>query len=153
MGAARATIGDVARLAGVSPATVSRVLNRSSTVAVDKDGCVRRAVAELRYEPLGPARALRQRRTRIWTAIVADIENPVFTAVVRGLEDVAQAHGYGLVLGNSEEDPGKEAGYVDIAIRERVAGVVIAVAAPTTEPIDALRVPTSPWFRLPRGGR
>jgi LacI family transcriptional regulator, galactose operon repressor len=126
---AKATIGDVARLAGVSAATVSRVFNGTSSVSPDKEDRVRRAVAELDYEPFGPARALRQQRVRVWAVIIADVENPFFTSVVRGIEDVAYSHGYRLVLCNSDEDLAKEAGYLDIAIRERMAGVVIAVAS------------------------
>jgi LacI family transcriptional regulator len=65
----------------------------------------------------------------VWSIIIADVENPFFTSVVRGIEDVAHRHGYRLVLCNSDEDLAKEAGYIDIAIRERMAGVVIAVAS------------------------
>src|SRR5829696_9318779 len=116
-----ATIGDVARLAGVSPATVSRVFNATSSVSPDKEARVRRAVAELAYEPFGPARALRRQQVPVWAIIIADVENPFFTSVVRGIEDVAYAHGYRLVLCNSDEDLAKEALYIDIAIRERMA--------------------------------
>jgi LacI family transcriptional regulator len=133
-----ATIGDVARLAGVSPATVSRVFNATSSVSPDKEARVRRAVAELAYEPFGPARALRRQQVRVWAIIIADVENPFFTSVVRGIEDVAYAHGYRLVLCNSDEDLAKEALYIDIAIRERMAGVVIAVASTSESHVDRL---------------
>jgi LacI family transcriptional regulator len=126
-----AKIGDVARRAGVSPATVSRVLNGTGRVTSDRAERVRAAAAALGYQPYGPAQALRQRRTRVWAAIVADVENPFFTSLVRGIEDVAQERGYRLVLCNSDEDLGKEAGYVEIAIAERMAGVVIAVTSTT----------------------
>jgi LacI family transcriptional regulator len=131
-----ATISDVARRAKVSPATVSRVLNGTSAVATEKADRIRKAVADLNYEPFGPARALRQNRVRVWAVIVADVENPFFTSVVRGIEDVAYAHGYRLVLCNSDEDLEKEAGYLDIAIRERMSGLVIAVASTTESSLD-----------------
>jgi LacI family transcriptional regulator len=105
------------------------VFNGTTPVAADKEERVRSAVAALSYEPFGPARALRQQRVRVWSIIIADVENPFFTSVVRGIEDVAHAHGYRLVLCNSDEDLAKEAGYIDIAIRERMSGVVIAVAS------------------------
>ncbi len=133
-----AKIGDVAQLAGVSPATVSRVLNGSGAVSSERAAKVRAAAAELGYTPSGPARALRQQRTRVWAAIVADIENPFFTAMVRGMEDVALTEGHCLVLGNSDEDLEKEAAYLDIAVAEQMAGVVIAVASAKESRLDVL---------------
>lgn len=133
-----ASIADVARRAGVSPATVSRVFNGTSYVAPDKQARVRAAVAALNYEPFGPARALRQQRVRVWAVIIADVENPFFTSVVRGIEDVAYAHGYRLVLCNSDEDLDKEADYLDIAIRERMAGVVLAAASTSESAVARL---------------
>jgi LacI family transcriptional regulator len=133
-----AKIGDVAQLAGVSPATVSRVLNGSGSVSSERADRVRAAAAELGYTPSGPARALRQQRTRVWAAVVADVENPFFTAVVRGMEDVALEHGHRLVLGNSDEDLEKEAAYLEIAVAEQMAGVVIAVASARDSRLDLL---------------
>jgi LacI family transcriptional regulator len=134
-----AKIGDVARHAGVSPATVSRVLNGTGVVSAGRAERGRIAAAALGYQPHGPARALRSQRTRIWAAIVADVENPFFTSLVRGIEDVAQERGYRLVLCNTDEDLDKEAGYVEIAIAERMAGVVIAVASTTESKLAPLR--------------
>jgi LacI family transcriptional regulator len=124
-----ATITDVARAARVSPATVSRVLNGTSEVSADRAERVRTAVVKLAYQPFSPARALRHQRTNVWAAIVADIENPFFTSVVRGIEDGAHERGYRVVLCNSDGDLAKEADYVDVAIAERMAGVVIAMAS------------------------
>lgn len=134
----RPTIGDVAALAGVSKATVSRVVNSTRSVAPDKAEAVRQAIARLGYEPFGPAQALRQTRVRIWTVIIADIENPFFTSVVRGIEDVAHANGRRLVLCNSDGDIDKEASYIEIAIRERMSGVVIAAASTRGSHIERL---------------
>lgn len=136
--AGTASISDVARRAGVSPATVSRVFNGTKYVAPELEARVRAAVAELGYEPYGPARALRQRRVRVWAVIIADVENPFFTSVVRGIEDVAYAEGYRLVLCNSDEDLSKESEYLDIAIRERMAGVVIAAASTSESDVGRL---------------
>jgi LacI family transcriptional regulator len=133
-----ASIGDVARRAGVSAATVSRVFNGTKYVAPDLEERVRAAVAELDYEPYGPARALRQQRVRVWAVIIADVENPFFTSVVRGIEDVAYTNGYRLVLCNSDEDVTKETEYLDIALRERMAGVVIAAASTSESKVDRL---------------
>jgi LacI family transcriptional regulator len=133
-----AKIGDVAQRAGVSPATVSRVLNGSGTVSPDRAARVREAARELGYTPSGPARALRQQRTRVWAAIIADIQNPFFTAMVRGMEDVARAEGHRLVLCNSDEDLEREAQYLDIAVAEQMAGVAIAVASDKDSRLDVL---------------
>ena len=133
-----ATIDDVARAAGVSPATVSRVLNGTRDVSPDRAERVRAAVAELGYQPFGPARALRRQATDVWAVIVADIENPFFTSIVRGIEDGGREHGFRVMLCNSDEDLRKEADYVDVAIAERMAGVVIAVASTRASKLDPL---------------
>ena len=133
-----AKIGDVAQLAKVSPATVSRVLNRTGTVSEERVQRVLAAAKELGYTPSSAARALRQQRTRVWAAIIADIENPFFTAMVRSMEDVARDEGHRLVLCNSDEDLEKEASYLDIAVAEQMAGVVIAVASARDSRLDVL---------------
>jgi LacI family transcriptional regulator, galactose operon repressor len=125
------TITDVARAAEVSPATVSRALNGSGAVSAARAQRVREAAVRLGYLPSGPARALRRQVNQVWAAIVADIGNPFFTAVVRGIEDVARAEDHRLVLCNSDEDVDTEASYVDVVIAERMAGVVISVASPS----------------------
>ncbi len=152
---ATAKISDVARAAGVSSATVSRVLNGSTSVSEDRAARVRAVAAELGYQPFGPARALRRQRTNVWAAIVADIENPFFTSMVRGIEDVARDAGYRLVLCNSDGDLDKEAGYIDVAIAERMAGVVIAVASDERSDLRPLfdqRLPVVAVDRRPRRG-
>jgi LacI family transcriptional regulator len=133
-----ATITDVARAAGVSPATVSRALNGTGTVSAARAQRVRDAAAHLGYQPSGPARALRRQRSQVWAAIIADIENPFFTAVVRGIEDVARAEDHRLVLCNSDEDLSTEAAYVDVVVAERMSGVVISVASPDESSLSPL---------------
>jgi LacI family transcriptional regulator len=147
-----ATITDVARAADVSPATVSRVLNGTSAVSATKAARVQAAAARLGYRPFEPARALRRQLTRVWAAIIADIENPFFTAMVRGIEDVARAEGFRLVLCNSDEDLEKERAYVDVVVAERMAGVVIAVASSddsSLQPLLDQRVPIVAVDRRP----
>ncbi|HZO68553.1 MAG: LacI family DNA-binding transcriptional regulator [Kribbellaceae bacterium] len=120
------TIYDVARRSGVSPATVSRVLSGRRNVDPELSKKVRAAVAELGYRPNGVARNLRRASTNLWAVVISDIENPFFTSLVRGLEDVAQTAGYSVVLCNSDEDPDKEAAYVSAVLTEQMAGVVIS---------------------------
>jgi len=124
-----ATIYDVAALAGVSPATVSRVLN-GSAVSPEKTARVRAAVAELDFRPSRTARTLRRRSSEVIALIIPDVENTFFTALARGVEDRAVDAGYSVVLCNTDEDPAKESRYLDIAVAEQVAGVVLAPASP-----------------------
>ncbi|HID87460.1 MAG TPA: LacI family transcriptional regulator [Anaerolineae bacterium] len=122
------TVKDVADLAGVSTATVSRVLNNHPHVAEETRFKVLWAMEQLGYQPSRVARRLRMKSTQILGLIISDIANPFFTSVVRGIEDVAYAHQYSLLLCNSDEDPAKEALYVDVLQAERVAGIIISPA-------------------------
>lgn len=125
------TISDVASRAGVSTATVSRVLN-GIAVRSDLADAVRKAVEELDYSPNRAARSLRRQQSEVIALILPDIENPYFTSLARGVEDVAQQHGYSVVLCNTDDDVVKESRYMKIAIDERMAGVIIAPAGATT---------------------
>jgi LacI family transcriptional regulator len=123
----------VAALAGVSTATVSRALNGKSTVAPELAARVLEAAATLGYRPNGPARNLRRQETAVIALIISDVENPFFTSVARGVEDVAQADGYSVVLCNSDENADKERRYLDVAVQERVAGVILSPSGPSAD--------------------
>src|ERR1700757_924084 len=133
-----ATIYDVARHAGVSPATVSRVLNGHSNVDPELAARVNSSTAELGFRRNAVARNLRRQRTTLWAAIISDIENPFFTSLVRGIEDVAQSAGYYVVLCNSDEDLKKESGYLRAVVSERMAGVIISPASERSTDIAPL---------------
>lgn len=120
------TIKDVAARAGVSVATVSRTLNNQATVDADLAERVRIAAAELGYRRNGLARSLRLQRADVWALIISDIANPFFTAIARGVEDVAQGKGFSVVLCNTDEDPAKEAQYLEVAEQEQVSGVILS---------------------------
>ncbi|MFK4087874.1 LacI family DNA-binding transcriptional regulator [Kribbella sp. NPDC020789] len=126
------TISDVAARAGVSTATVSRALNGKATVDPELAARVHQAAAELGYQPNGPARNLRRQEAAVVALIISDVENPFFTAIARGVEDVAHELGYSVVLCNSDESAEKESRYIDIAIQERVAGVIFSPSGPAT---------------------
>jgi LacI family transcriptional regulator len=123
-----ATIYEVAALAGVSPATVSRVFN-GLTVSQDKQRAVREAAAKLSFVPNKTARRLRKQRSEIIALLVPDIENPFFTALARGVEDRAQRSDFSVVLCNTDDDPAKELRYLQIANSEQMAGVILAPAS------------------------
>jgi LacI family transcriptional regulator len=120
------TIRDVALEAGVSVATVSRALNNNAKVDAGLAQRVRAAAAKLNYQPNAIARNLRQQRTSVWALIISDIGNPFFTAVARGVEDVAQENGYSVLLCNADETPEKEDQYLRVAEQEQAAGVILS---------------------------
>lgn len=126
------TLKDVAARAGVSPATVSRTLN-GKNVDPQLAARVHAAVAELGYRANAVARNLRRQDTRVWALVIADLENPFFTALTRGVEDVASDNGYSLLLCNSDEDVDKEHRYLEVVEAERVAGLIIAPLDETTD--------------------
>ncbi len=123
-------IKDVAALAGVSTATVSRVLN-DKTVTPDLAAAVRRAVTELGYTPNRTARSLRRQHSELIALVLPDIENPFFTSLARGVEDVARTAGLSVVLCNTDEDVAAQEHYLRIADDENMAGVIVAPAGPS----------------------
>lgn len=131
-----ATIQDVAKRAGVSIATVSRVLNGTAFVNDEVITRVRAAAEELQYQPSRAARTLRGNHSTIIGLLITDIQNPFFTALVRGVEDMVQRNGYSLILCNSDENPRKEQQYIEVLCAEKVAG---AIVAPTREEPGVLR--------------
>jgi len=121
-----ATVRDVAKKAGVSAMTVSRVINGGVGVRSDTRRRVESAVAELDFVPNGIARGLMSRRTGTLGLIVPDIVNPFFAIVVRGAETVARRAGYRLLLCNSESDLVLERQYIEDVISHRVEGLLLA---------------------------
>lgn len=132
---APAGIKDVARAAGVSPATVSRVLG-SGPVSEELRAKVEEAVKATGYRPNLSARRLRSQNTRTIGLIVADIRNPFFTAVSRVVEDLAYAKGMRVVLCNTDENPEREAFYLRSMQEERVTGLI---ATPTRAMLERLQ--------------
>jgi LacI family transcriptional regulator len=122
-----ATIYEVAAKAGVSPATVSRVFN-GIAVSPSYAERVRAAAEELNFVPNRTARRLRRRSSEVIALVIPDIENPFFTALARGVEDRALAAGFSVVLCNSDEHAEKEARYLQVALSEHMAGVILAPA-------------------------
>jgi LacI family transcriptional regulator len=120
------TISDVARQAGVSTVTVSRVINGEPNVNAATRAKVQAAVADLGYLPNVAARSLRSKRTHTLALLVPDITNVFWTTVARGVEDAAQALGYSVLLCNTDENPDKQARYLQVVASQRVDGVIIA---------------------------
>lgn len=130
-----ANIQEVARRAGVSIATVSRVLNGTARVNDDVKERVLVAIAELGYRPSRAARSLRANRSTIIGLLISDIQNIFFMDLIKGVEDIALRNGYGVLLCNSDENPQRERQYLEILYDERVAGLIIV---PTREQLSGL---------------
>ena len=123
------TLIDVARLAGVSTMTVSRVINDSGYISPETRERVNRAIAELGYMPNVLARQLRSKRTKTLALVVTDIANPFFTTIARGVEDAARARGYAVMFCNTDESEAEEIEYVRVLIQRRVDGVLLVPAS------------------------
>ena len=132
------TIRDVARHAGVSAATVSRVLNQSRQVDKALIERVQAAVAELGYRPSRVARNLRVQGSSIWSVVVPDIGNPFFTRLVRAVQDEAWRGGRSILVCNTDEDVEKEAAAIDVLVAERVGGVIVAPASESATDLGPL---------------
>jgi LacI family transcriptional regulator len=144
------TIGDVAKRAGVSTVTVSRVINGANNVSPLTRQKVERAIKELNYVPSVAARSLRSRRTQALALLVPDITNPFWTTVARGVEDAAQKGGYSLLLCNTDENAAKQQHYIDVMISQRVDGVIIAPCHSNAAKLKRLRDRSIPTVVLDR---
>ncbi|MBX6764979.1 MAG: LacI family transcriptional regulator [Rubrobacteraceae bacterium] len=121
----RITIADVAREAGVSTQTVSRVLNNKAEISTSTRETVMRVIERLGYRPSGVARGLATSKTLTVGLVVPDIANPFFPEIARGAEDLLRRQGYEMFLCNTVEDPERERAVLGALEEKRVDGVVI----------------------------
>jgi LacI family fructose operon transcriptional repressor len=126
------SIKDVAEAAGVSTATVSRVLSNGLHVRPEVRERVMATVERLGYRPNLVARSLRSQQSSTIGLIVSDISNPFFTAISRAVEDTAYGQGFSVLLCNTDENPEKEAIYLNLMRDTAVAG---AIMSPTRQTI------------------
>lgn len=124
-GDGRITIQDVARLAGVSSATVSKALNDAPHVSVESRRRVHAAVTKLGYRPNGIARSLKSRRSLTLGLITDDVEGVFTTAMVRGVEEGTSAGGFSVFLCNSYGDAARERAHLQVLMDQRVDGVIL----------------------------
>ncbi|MFG2072911.1 LacI family DNA-binding transcriptional regulator [Nonomuraea maritima] len=136
---AMVSIKDVAARAGVSPGTVSNVLNRPGKVAPATRERVEAAISELGFVRHGSASTLRAGHSRTIGLSVIDIGNPFFTEVAAGVEDVVSELGYAVILGNSAASPEKEDRNLRVLAEHRVRGVLITPSGEDTARLDRLR--------------
>lgn len=130
-----ATVKDVAKEAGVSTATVSRVLNQCGSVHVRTRARVEEAIRALKYHPSRVARRLRvkDQSASMLGLVIPDLQNPFFSELARGVEDVAYEHQHALIVCNSEENAKKEAFYLRTMRAESVDGIILPMADEQSE--------------------
>lgn len=121
-----ATIQDVARQAGVSAATVSRVLNNRTVVSEKTAVKVEQAIHELNYEPSVLGRNLRTSESRLLLVLIPSIANPFYTEIIRGIEDTAIEQGYNILLCETGSNPQRESIYINL-VRNRLADGIISM--------------------------
>jgi LacI family transcriptional regulator len=127
------TLRDVARRAGVSPMTVSRVVNGSHSVSPELRARVDEALAETGYIPNTVARNLRTRRTDTVGLLLPDMTNPFFTTLAHGVETATREAGISLLLANSDEREDEEQRLVPVLLQRQVDGLLV-VPAGAAEP-------------------
>ncbi len=127
------TIKQVAEEAGVSVATVSRVLNSNGYVHEETRKAVEKAIEKLHYRPNEIARSLYHHTSKLIGLVVPDITNPFFPELARGVEDYLQQEGYHLMIGNSDENVEKEVQYIEAFRQHNVMGVISSTSEETAE--------------------
>jgi LacI family transcriptional regulator, galactose operon repressor len=120
------TIRDVARRAGVSTATVSRVISGADPATPQTRARVLAAIEILGYRPSAVARSLKLRTTRTLGLLVTDLQNPYYPEIVRAVEDAALERNLAVLLCNGADDPAREESYLDVLVDRRVDGIIIA---------------------------
>ena len=118
------TIYDVAREAGVSMATVSRVVNGNKNVKENTRKKVLEVIERLDYRPNAVARGLASKRTTTVGVVIPDITNTYFAALAKGIDDIAEMYKYNIVLANSDEDDEKEVAVVNTLFSKQVDGII-----------------------------
>jgi len=119
------TIADIAKIAGVSRATVSGVLNNSTTVSSKTKERILAIIEEHDYRPNEIARALALNQTGLIGLIVKDISNPLYSQIALGVEDVCGHEGLSVIMGNSHKEWNREIAHINLLKRRRVDGLII----------------------------
>ena len=131
---AAVTLRDVARVAGVHPATVSRALNEETRALVNEETARRvlKAAEKLGYQPNPIARGLKTNRSYTIGVLIPDLTNPLFPPILRGIEDCLETAGYTPLTANTDNDPERELLDLQTMRRRQVDGIIAATARATT---------------------
>jgi len=134
-----ANIRDVAKRAGVTPPTGSRVLNNNGYVKDETRRRVEAAIRDLNYVPSSLGKSLRFQRTDTIGLLIADISNPFWVGVIRGAEHGASANGYNIILCDSDSSSDKEMQHLENLLKRQVDGVLITPIEAVPGPIEYVR--------------
>ncbi|MHC5268977.1 LacI family DNA-binding transcriptional regulator [Enterococcus sp. LJL98] len=132
-----ATIKDVANLAGLSVATVSRAINGSGYVSKESQKKIDQAVEALDFTPNEVARSLFQKKSKFIGLLLPDITNPFFPLIAKGVEAYFSEKGYQVILGSIQENPEKTKHYLQAFEQNNIAGILSAVGNPTVQPMNS----------------
>lgn len=138
------TIYDVAREAGVSMATVSRVVNNNPNVKPQTRKKVFEAIERLGYRPNAVARGLASKKTTTVGVVIPDISNSIFSEVARGIEDIANMYHYNIILSNADKKKEKEIRVINTLLEKQVDGLLFMGGAITEEHIQAFNTSSVP---------
>lgn len=133
----RVTMADVAREAGVSLMTVSRVVNNKGEISQATRQRVLQIIEQLGYRPSAIARGLATQRTGTLGLVVPDIANPFFSDLARGAEDKSYAAGYNIFLCNTKEEPQREVSTLESLAEKRVDGLLVCSSRLADDPLRA----------------
>ncbi len=120
------TIKDIARIAGVSEATVSRVINNAPNVRPITREKVQKAIEELNYYPNSLARGMRSKKTNSIGLILADITNPFYAETAKTIIEIASRHNYSIILCNTNNDINEQQKYIEVLLQRKVDGFIFA---------------------------
>jgi len=145
-----ANIKDVAKLANVSVATVSRVINNKGYVNEHTRVLVMDAIEELNYVPNEVARSLYRKSSKIIGIIIPDLKNEFFNAMISGMEEIIIEHGYKMMLCTTQENPQREKEYFQMFSTNKVDGIIICsnLAASSIEYYKKLNIPAVTLERI-----
>lgn len=122
----KVTIYDVAKKAGVSTATVSKIINNTGSISEKTKLKVQKVMDELQYQPSMIASALKGKSTHTIGLLIPDLSNPIFAEYAKYIEERAQELGFSVIMCNTDANPDKELRYIELLKQKQVDGIVIA---------------------------
>lgn len=145
------TIKEIAKIAGVSTATVSKVLNKKDkNISEPTRQKVLDIVKEHNYIPNTIARSLVTRQTKTIGLVIPDIANPFFPELARGAEDKANESGYNIIFCNTDDNVDKEEKYINMLIEKMIDGIIFTQSAKRTKGFEKLKIGSTPIVLIDR---
>ncbi|ARK30077.1 LacI family DNA-binding transcriptional regulator [Halalkalibacter krulwichiae] len=142
------SIKDVAKEAGVSVTTVSRVINNRGYIGKETRKKVEKAMAAIDYSPNQIARALQRSQSYLLGVIVPDSEHPFFAELIKNIELFAYQHNYKILICNSLDEAEKEAKYIGMLKENRVDGIIMCSQTLDIEEYKKVKLPIVSFDRI-----